>query len=217
MTQSNNQMAACQAALKSRGHLPDKMLTKEESGAKSNKWLGKLNREKRKGLARVHRSAFSQPRFLPDSYCLAGVSPAVSLIPQWPAVGRSEIHTEASLANQMIEQCVWGGLVTRHIEEGKPEAKGRKLRPHLAAVVQGVDWRPSAVVHQLRVAGGEEAQGPGVVIRFDLVPSNRVLTKEGEVLVGDGTEQAQKRELGHPNGVAVGIHIGELEAESRRT
>lgn len=72
--------------------------------------------------------------------------------------------------------CVGGGGITRHTREGKPRAERRKLMSHLAAVVQGTDWCPCAVVHQLRLAVGKEAQGPGVVAGVGLIPGDHVLT-----------------------------------------
>lgn len=60
-------------------------------------------------------------------------------------------------------------------------------------------------------------QGSAVAAGVSLIPGSHVLAEEGEVLVANGAEQPQKRELGHLHGIAICIHVGELGMQNRRT
>lgn len=87
---------------------------------------------------------------------------------------------------------------------------------YCTAIGQGLDVGVVVVGHLL-VVGAQETDGLVVTVLLLVVPGGRLVAVVGHVLPAGGAQQPEERHLDHADGVALGVHIGELQRRRRRS
>lgn len=70
------------------------------------------------------------------------------------------------------------------------------------------------IIRHLFIIGAQEADSLVVVVLVLVVPGHRLVAVVGHVLPARRAQQPQESHLDHTNGVALRIHVGELQRET---
>lgn len=90
-----------------------------------------------------------------------------------------------------------------------------RIATYRAAVEHGADvW--VVIVRHLLVVGAQEAHGLVVVVLILVVPGHRLVAVVCNVLPSGGAQQPQEGHLDHADGVALCVHVGELQRRRER-